>query len=143
MLKTLGLLLFVATTPAMAADPYDDLGKAIDNLGSVIQQLQEFNSRIEETTKKVRELNSNIERTQQPSPSQACGPVDTVLKMFEEKYQETPRYRGVTEAGALMIITESDKGTWTIFLSNGSEICAMVGGEDLVKSMPQKTGLGA
>ena len=66
-----------------------------------------------------------------PSAAQAvCGERTSLLKQLEGKFKESPISMGLASNGSIVELTKSDKGTWTILLTNpGGVTCLIAAGE--------------
>jgi hypothetical protein len=60
---------------------------------------------------------------------QACAPRDTMLAVLKTRYHEIITYRGLAAMGAMIELTESPEGSWSIIVtqpSAGAKITCMV-----------------
>lgn len=66
-----------------------------------------------------------------PASAQAvCGKRDALLKQLEGSYKEAPMSMALAANGSVVEVTRSDKGTWTILLTNPAGVtCLMAAGE--------------
>ena len=65
-----------------------------------------------------------------PALSNACAPHDDFSKHLQTNYQEKVDGIGVANDGSLFEIFVSDKGTWSLLITNGKKIsCIVAAGE--------------
>jgi hypothetical protein len=70
-----------------------------------------------------------------PALANACAPHDDFSKHLETNYQEKVGGVGVANDGSLFEIFVSDKGTWSLLITNGKKIsCIVAAGEMWVPS---------
>jgi hypothetical protein len=70
-----------------------------------------------------------------PVLANACAPHDDFSKHLEMNYQEKVGGVGVANDGSLFEIFVSDKGTWSLLITNGKKIsCIVAAGEMWVPS---------
>ena len=59
-----------------------------------------------------------------------CGTRDALLKQLTDEYKESPISMALAANGSVVEVTRSDKGTWTILLTNPRGVtCLMAAGE--------------
>ena len=46
-----------------------------------------------------------------------------------DRCDETPAFDGVTAGGSPVTVTMSPQGTWTMFMAQGGNLCAIAGGQ--------------
>lgn len=63
-----------------------------------------------------------------PAHAQApqCAPLPDALAALVQRYQESPRIQGLTSAGALMIVTASEGGGFSVLLVSPDGAACMV-----------------
>jgi hypothetical protein len=67
---------------------------------------------------------------QSPSPQQSCAERTDLLAQLKSQYEEAPVGVGAMRSGALMELTASNGGTWTLLLSMPNGVsCIMASGE--------------
>ena len=79
----------------------------------------------------------NIYRTRSGA---VCGDRMALLKKLAGSYEETPRSIALAANGSVIEVTRSDKGTWTILLTNPRGItCLMAAGTNWepIKQIPK------
>jgi len=66
-----------------------------------------------------------------PAYAQAvCGERSALLKQLDGKYKEAPISMGLAANGSVVEVTRSDKGTWSLLLTNPAGLtCLMAAGE--------------
>ena len=70
-----------------------------------------------------------------PALADACAPHDEFSKHLQTNYQEKVGGIGVASDGSLFEIFVSDKGTWSLLITNGKKIsCIAAAGEMWVPS---------
>lgn len=64
-----------------------------------------------------------------PAAAQQCLPLPDALAALASQYAEAPRISGLTANGALMVITASEPGGWSVLLvSPEGEACMVASG---------------
>lgn len=64
------------------------------------------------------------------SAQAVCGDRTSLLKQLEGSYKELPISMGLAANGSVVEVTRSDKGTWSILLTNPTGVtCLMAAGE--------------
>lgn len=70
-----------------------------------------------------------------------CGPRAEIVKVLAEKYHELPRIAGAIEGLAMMEAYVSERGTWTIVVTNSAGLtCLMAAGHAWDELPPLKKG---
>ena len=77
-----------------------------------------------------------------PASAQAvCGKRNALLKQLEGSYKEAPMSMALAANGSVVEVTRSDKGTWTILLTNPAGVtCLMAAGENWENLKPKRAG---
>ena len=72
------------------------------------------------------------------SAQAVCGQRDSLLKQLESSYKEAPISMALAANGSVVEVTRSEKGTWTLLLTNPAGVtCLMAAGEHW-ESLKQK-----
>jgi hypothetical protein len=66
-----------------------------------------------------------------PAYAAACAPHDEFSRHLEMNYQEKSDGIGVANDGSLFEIFTSDKGTWSLLITNGRKISCIVAAGDM------------
>ena len=70
-----------------------------------------------------------------------CGERTSLLKQLSNNYKEIPISMGLASNGSIVELTKSDKGTWTILLTNPRGVtCLIAAGEYWEILKQNKTG---
>ncbi len=64
-----------------------------------------------------------------PAADLTCAKSAIALQSAKERFQETPAFSGVSVGGAPVTFTMSPKGTWTMFMAQGPNLCAVAAGQ--------------
>jgi hypothetical protein len=76
-----------------------------------------------------------------PAQAQAqeqCAPRDQVIKVLNAKYQESQRALGLINERAMMEIFISQRGTWTMVVTNDAGVTCVLAAGEAWDEMPTK-----
>jgi hypothetical protein len=71
-----------------------------------------------------------------PASAAACAPRDQFARHLDTNYQEKSQGLGVATDGSLFEIFTSDKGTWSLLITNGQKVSCIVAAGDMWLAKP-------
>jgi hypothetical protein len=71
-----------------------------------------------------------------PASAAACAPRDQFARHLDTNYQEQSQGLGVATDGSLFEIFTSDKGTWSLLITNGQKVSCIVAAGDMWLAKP-------
>jgi hypothetical protein len=71
-----------------------------------------------------------------PASAAACAPRDQFARHLDTNYQEKSQGLGVATDGSLFEIFTSDKGTWSLLITNGQKVSCIVAAGDMWVAKP-------
>jgi hypothetical protein len=74
--------------------------------------------------------------TASPASAAACAPRDQFARHLDTNYQEQSQGLGVASDGSLFEIFTSDKGTWSLLITNGQKVSCIVAAGDMWVAKP-------
>jgi hypothetical protein len=71
-----------------------------------------------------------------PASAAACAPRDQFARHLDTNYHEKSQGLGVATDGSLFEIFTSDKGTWSLLITNGQKVSCIVAAGDMWVAKP-------